>query len=342
MATSRCSGIRRHTCCLTGLICAGIVALSLSDALAGPEGTVLPLEAKILLGNVTGRIDHMAVDLARHRLFIAELGNDTVGIVDLEAKKVVHRIDGLKEPQGVAYVQSYDSLYVANGGDGSVGIFRGSDYSPTGRIELGADADNIRVNVASGQLFVGYGKGAVGVIDLRSNSKIKAFALKAHPESFQLDTTKQRLFVNLPNTRSLAVVDASTGQLLATWQLRHGGNFPMALDHERRLALVVFRNPAKFAAFNLDSGGLVAETDTCGDADDLFIDTKRKRVYITCGAGFIDVLKADDPKYARVAQIPTVAGARTGLFIPEMDRLFLAVRAQIGEPAAVWVYRPTP
>jgi YVTN family beta-propeller protein len=328
--------------CSTALICAGIVVLSLSGAFAEPEGPVLQLEAKIPLGNVAGRIDHTAIDLARHRLFIAELGNDTVSVIDLEAKKVVHRVGGLKEPQGVAYVQSNDSLYVANGGDGSVGIFRGSDYSPAGRIELGADADNIRVDVASGRLFVGYGKGAIGVIDLRSNSKIKAFTLKAHPESFQLDTTKQRLFVNLPNTRSLAVVDARTGQLLATWPLRHGGNFPMALDHERRLALVVFRNPAKFAAFNLDSGGLVAETDTCGDADDLFIDTKRKRVYITCGAGFIDVLKADDPKYARVAQIPTVAGARTGLFIPEMDRLFLAVRSQIGEPAAVWVYRPTP
>jgi YVTN family beta-propeller protein len=288
---------------------------------------------------VDGRIDHMAVDLARHRLFVAELGNDTVGVVDLEAKKVVHRVNGLKEPQGVAYVQSNDSLYVANGGDGSVGIYHGSDYSPAGRIELGADADNIRADVASGQLFVGYGKGAVGVIDLQSNTKIKAFALKAHPESFQLDSAKRRLFVNLPNTRSLAVVDASTGQEQAMWPLRHGGNFPMALDHERQLALVVFRNPAKFTAFNLDTGSLVAEVDTCGDADDVFIDTKRKRVYITCGSGVIDVLKADDPKYSRVSQIPTVAGARTGLFIPEIDRLYLAVRAQVGTPAAIWIYR---
>ena len=342
MATSCCGEILRQTSCLAGLICAAIVALSLSDAFAEPESPVLQLEAKILIGNVNGRIDHMAVDLARHRLFIAELGNDTVGVVDLEAKKVVHRVSGLKEPQGVAYVQSNDSLYVANGGDGSVGIYRGSDYSPAGRIELGADADNIRVDIASGQLFVGYGKGAIGVIDLRSNSKIKAFALKAHPESIQLDPAKGRLFVNLPNTRSIAVVDAGTGQERATWPLRHGGNFPMALDHERQLALVVFRNPAKFAAFNLDTGGLVAEVDTCGDADDVFVDDKRKLVYITCGAGFIDVLKADDPKYSRIAKIPTVAGARTGLFISEMGRLMLAVRAQIGEPAAIWVYRTAP
>jgi DNA-binding beta-propeller fold protein YncE len=329
------------TSCLTALICAGIVALSLSDVLAEPGGSVLQLEAKIPLGNVTGRIDHMAADLVRHRLIVAELGNDTIGVVDFDAKKVVHRIDDLKEPQGVAYIQMNDSLYVANAGDGSVRVFGGPDYSPSGRIDLGADADNIRVDAASGQLFIGYGKGGIGVIDPRSKSKIKAFPLKAHPESFQLDPAKRRLFVNLPSVRAIAVLDASTGQEQASWPLRHGGNFPMALDHERQLALVVFRNPAKFAAFNLETGSLVAEVDTCGDADDVFIDTKRKQIYITCGAGFIDILKADDPKYSRVVQIPTVPGARTGLFISEIDRLFVGVRANSGEPAAIWVYRTT-
>jgi YVTN family beta-propeller protein len=325
----------RWLAALAALAIYGLVGCGIGALAEDP----LQLEAKIPLGKVTGRIDHIAADLARHRLFVAELGNDTVGVVDLDARKVIHRISGLKEPQGVAYIQTNDSLYTANGGDGSVHIFGGPDYSPAGRIDLGADADNIRVDTASGQLFVGYGKGGIGMIDPRSNSKIKAFALKAHPESFQLDPAKRRLFVNLPSIRALAVLDVSTGQEHASWPLRHGGNFPMALDHERQLALVVFRNPAKFAAFNLDTGGLVTEVETCGDADDVFIDTKRKRIYIICGAGFIDVLTADDPKYSRVAQIPTVGGARTGLFIPEMDRLFLGVRANSGEPAAIWAYR---
>ena len=102
---------------------------------------LLQLEAKVPLGAVSGRIDHMAIDLDRRRLFVAELGNDSVGIVDLNAKKVIHRISGLKEPQGVAYVKTNDLLYVANGGDGSVRYFAGPNYSPAGRIDLGADAD---------------------------------------------------------------------------------------------------------------------------------------------------------------------------------------------------------
>ena len=84
----------------------------------------MTLEAKIPLGDVSGRIDHMAIDPKRQRLFVAELGNNTVGVVDLKERKVVHVITGLKEPQGVAYVPSSDMIYVANAGDGSVRIFR--------------------------------------------------------------------------------------------------------------------------------------------------------------------------------------------------------------------------
>jgi YVTN family beta-propeller protein len=282
----------------------------------------------------------MAVDAARHRLFVAELGNNTVGVVDLEVRKVVHRISGLSEPQGVAYVASNDSLYVANAGDGSVRIFRGPDYAPAGRIDLGDDADNIRVDAAANRLLVGYGNGAIAVIALPGNGKAKAFPLKAHPESFQLDPANSRLFVNVPNKRSIAVLDSVTGEERANWPMKYGANFAMALDREGQRVLAVFRSPAKLVAFSLQTGATLAEADTCGDADDLFLDRKRSRVYISCGAGFVDVLNARD--FARLERIPTVSGARTAFFVPEMDRLFLAVRARSSEPAAIWVYRAAP
>src|SRR5262249_8889134 len=200
----------------------------------------LQLETKIPLGSVAGRIDHMAIDLERHRLFVAELGNDSVGVVGLNAQKVVHRISGLREPQGVAYIRMNDSLYVANGGGGSVRGYHGPDYSPAGPNDLGADADNIRAALAAKHHLVALCSGAIAVVDLRDNAKIKTFALKAHPESFQLDAASGQLFVNLPNTRTIAVLDANTGKEKHTWPLRHGGNFPMALDPERKRVLVAF------------------------------------------------------------------------------------------------------
>jgi hypothetical protein len=321
-----------------------MVAVSITSAVVAQPAAPDPLrlEGKVPLGNVRGRIDHMAVDLVHHRLFVAELGNDSVGVIDLDAQKILHRLSNLKEPQGVAYVESNDSLYVANGGDGSVRVFHGTGYAPAGRIDLGSDADNLRIDLPGSRLLVGYGNGAIGTIDLRGNNKTESFPLNAHPESFQVDAETRQIFVNLPNKRSIAVIDAVTGQQRASWSMRYGGNFPMTLDHERQRVLVVFRSPPKFAAFNWQTGDVVTEVDTCGDADDLFLDAKRKLIYITCGTGFIDVLRADDSKYSRLTRIPTVVGARTGIFVPDMDRLFLGVRAQAGEPPSIWIYRVTP
>jgi DNA-binding beta-propeller fold protein YncE len=324
---------------------AGVVALTNT---AGPasaqskDAAPLELETKIPLGDVRGRIDHMAVDVKRQRLFVAELGNNSVGIVDLPNRKLISRIPALKEPQGVGYEPMTDTLYVANAGDGSVRLFEGGDYKTTGRIELGSDADNIRVDAAATRVFIGYGSGGLAVIDPSTRSKVGDISLKAHPESFQIDPDTSQIFVNVPDTRGIAVADRVSQKEIGKWPLTGGANFPMALDPVRHQILVIFRTPAQFGAFSMTDGKPIATTETCGDSDDLFIDAKRSRVYVSCGAGFLDVLEAKEASYRRIARIPTVSGARTSLFVPEMDRLFVAARASSGEPPAIWIFRPMP
>jgi hypothetical protein len=121
-----------------------LVAGLIGPATAMAQDAPLVIETKIPLGEVNGRIDHLGIDPKRQRLFVAELGNDSLGVVDLAAGKVLRTVAGFSEPQGVAYVSSADSIYVANGGDGSVRVLRGDDLAPIGRIELGDDADNVR------------------------------------------------------------------------------------------------------------------------------------------------------------------------------------------------------
>jgi len=152
----------------------------LAQTIAAP----LVLEAKIPLGQVSGRIDHLAIDAKRQRLFVAELGNNSLGVVDLAAGKVLRRITGLSEPQGIAYVPFTDSILVANAGDGSVRVLRGEDLTPISRLELGDDADNVRVDAAHKRVLVGYGKGALAVIDPGSLSKTADIRLKSAPGGF--------------------------------------------------------------------------------------------------------------------------------------------------------------
>jgi hypothetical protein len=99
----------------------------------------------------------------------------------------------------------------------------------------------------------------------------------------------------------------------------------MALDRARQHVLAAFRSPAEVGIFSSADGSFIASVPTCGDVDDLFVDSRRDRIYLSCGEGFLDVLAADGSSYQQTAHIATAAGARTSLFVPELDRLLLAV-----------------
>jgi len=304
------------------------------------DSAPLVVETKIPLGAVRGRIDHLAVDRSRQRLFIAELGNDSVGVVDLAAGKLLHRITGLSEPQGVGYEPATDTLYLANAGDGSVRLFTGDGFAPIGTIELGSDADNVRID-PRGYVVIGHGDGALAIIDAASKRKVADIPLAAHPESFQLGA--ERIFVNLADRHTIAVIDRGSQKQIATWLVANArANFPMALDEANHRLLVVFRRPPLLVMLDTRDGRVVARLPTCGDADDLFIDRKRQQIYVSCGEGTIDVFGLKDDAAAKRGPVATVSGARTSLFLPERDRLYLAVRASGSEPAAIWVMRPSP
>jgi len=300
------------------------------------------LEAKIPLGQVSGRIDHLGIDVKRQRLFVAELGNNSLGVVDLAAGKVLRTIAGLSEPQGVAYVPFADSVFVANAGDGSGHVLRGDDLAPIGRIELGEDADNVRVDTQRNRVLVGYGNGALAVIDPATRTKAADIRLKGHPEGFQIDETGTKVFVNVPDAGDVEMADLASEANRSLPMQGAGSNFPMAIDRDAHQVLVVFRSPPTLMALSSQDGRVVAKVETCGDADDVFVDAKRHRIYVSCGAGVIDVLEQREAEYRRLARVPTVSGARTSLFVPELDRMFVAVRAKSNEPAAIWVFRPAP
>jgi DNA-binding beta-propeller fold protein YncE len=183
----------------------------------------------------------------------------------------------------------------------------------------------------------------LAVIDVASRRKIADIPLGAHPESFQLTADGARIYVNLPDTHTIAVLDAAARKPVATWPASPGsGNFAMALDDAAQRVIVVFRSPARLAAFSMADRGSVETVETCGDADDVFVDAKRRRIYVSCGSGFVDVFDTQNLPYRRLAHVSTAAGARTSLFVPELDRLYVAVRANAGEPASIWVFQPTP
>lgn len=326
---------------LLSVVVGGAALFAASAATGAPDPLVS--DAAIPLPNTAGRIDHLAVDLARKHLFIAELGNGTVDVVDLATKKVVHRISGLDEPQGVVYDRVNDRVIVACGGDGVVRSYDGGNFSPRAMIDLGDDADNVRIDPRDNSVLVGYGDGAIAVLSTPRLAKSAHIVLPAHPEGFQISSAAARVFVNVPDARQIDVIDTSTHKLIAAWTAPGlSANFPMALIGSGLVA-VAFRHPARLAALDAASGSRKFETPTCGDADDVFFDAKRNRIYVSCGAGAIDVFEQGSAGIARLASVSSASGARTSLFVADLDRLFVAAPAGwLSRDASVQVYRPNP
>jgi len=319
----------------TQIIVAFCLCTAFPCAVAAPP---LGLEATIALPNTAGRIDHLDIDLARNRLFVVELGNGSVDIVNLKTRSVIHRIAGLDEPQGVVYVPQADLLVVACGGDGAVRMFGGVNYEPRGVVKLGDDADNARLDPRNGTVVVGYGSGGLAIIDPVKMIKIRDVSLPGHPEAFQL--SGDRAYVNVPDTGQIVVVDIDMGKTAAKWTTSNlSSNFPMALA--KGVVAVAFRSPARLVLFDPKDGRILNTVDTCGDADDVFLDAKRQRYIVSCGAGAVDLFQFSKAKLTRLARMPTSWGARTSLFVPELDRLFVAERAGFfGSNATIQAYRP--
>ena len=277
------------------------------------------------------------------RLYVAELGNNTVGIIDLRTNRVIRTVAGFKEPQGIGYEPTTDTVYVANGGDGSVRLFSGADFAPLGAIALGGDADNVRIDAVAHRVYVGYGDGGLAVIDPATRKRVADIALKGHPESFRLDTASPNIFVNVPDAKQIAVVSRETQRQIASWDtgdLR--ANYPLAIDSEKTRVVSVFRHPARLQTYEARTGRAAAASEVCGDSDDVFVDARRHRIYVICGDGNVDVLDNSADDLRRLARIRTSSGSRTGLFIPELDRLAVAIRSIGSDGAALWLLKPAP
>jgi DNA-binding beta-propeller fold protein YncE len=316
-----------------------IICAAAADA-QNVSGAPLRLVQTIPLPGVEGRIDHLAVDLPGRRLFVCALGNNTLEVIDLERGARVHSISGLGTPQGVAYVPEPSRLCVANDKDGICNFYDGRSFALLGSTNFEDDADNMRYDGVAKRIYVGFGSGGIGILDAATGKKIGAIKLSGHPEAFVLEKQGPRIFVNVPTAKHVAVVDRGKGGVIATWKTDGAfANFPMALDESNHRLFIGCRLPAKIVVLNTESAAVVTSIGIAEDTDDIFYDLKRHRVYAVCGGGELDVIEQVDPdNYKLSSAIPTAAGARAGLFVAELNSLFVAVPHRGNQKAEVRRY----
>ena len=335
---------------------------------AAPDSPPPPLQLvqTIPLPGVEGRIDHMALDAERQRLFLAALGNHSAEVVDLAAGKWLQSLRGVREPQGVAFVPKRGAttgaestpipeaarghlpdsarVLVTSGHDGACDFFDAETLQHALRIKLSDDADNVCLDAAAGHVYVGFGAGGIAILDARDGAILGSIPLGGHPEGLALESHGARLFVNLPASGDVAVVDRVARSVRARWRVtKAADNFPLALDESGHRLFVGCRPPANLQVLNTDTGKVVAKLDLDDSSDDISYDAARHRIYVSCGGGFVDVFQQNGPdRYIKLAKVATAKGARTSLFVPETSRLYVAIPKRFEQRAELRVYSAQP
>jgi hypothetical protein len=314
-----------------------------SSIASGRDIAPLQLEEEIPIPNVAGRLDHFTADARRKRVFVSALGNNTVEVIDVFAGRVIQSIQGLSEPQGPLYVADFDKLYVANAGNGKVSVYDGATYALRKSIDLGQDPDNLRYDAATKKVLVGFGEedGGIATIDPATDELVgDVYKTDGHPESFQVETSGDHIFVNVPDAGNvIESIDRKT-RSVTKWPLAGlRGNYAMALDEQAHLLFTITRKTPMLVVLNTHSGREVARVRAAGECDDVYFDASRKRIYEIGGEGFISVFQQEDPNhYSLIENVPSTIGARTGFWFAKRDRLYVGVPAKGNDAAQIWTY----
>lgn len=300
----------------------------------------LKLQAVIALPQVSGRIDHLAFDASHQRVFVAALGNNSVEVVDLVNKKHLHSIPGLDEPQGIAFIPETNHLVVANGGNGQCDVFDGDSFQKIKSIKLSSDADNVRYDPIGKKIYVGYGNGALAVLDALSYQIIADIPLSDHPESFQIDREAGKIYVNMPDKKLLEVIDIAQNKVTERWKMTTAfSNFPMSLDKARHRLFIGCRHPAMLVIMNSQTGKVISSLAVDNDVDDVFYNPSSGQIYLSCGAGFLDIIQQkDSDTYTAIQKIATRPGARTSLFIADLNLYIVAAPSGLANKASLLIY----
>jgi DNA-binding beta-propeller fold protein YncE len=321
-------------------------ALASGIVLAQQPVANLQLVRTIPIAGTHTKFDHLAIDVAGNRLFLADSGNHSIDVIDLAANKLQQSITGLTKPHGLAWVPGTDSLYVSDGALAELRVYKGTPLALAGAIKLSEDADDMTFDGASLRLYVGHGGGdaanpaRIAIIDTVGFTLVGNVAVATHPEGLDVDSTGKRVFANIADKSEIAVIDATAKSVEANWKLSKAAeNVPITFDSEHQLIYVACRNPGTLIALDASTGKEIASQPAGGKADDLFYDSVLHRIYLISGAGEVDIYQVNEGKSLRSLDVVhTVPGAKTALFVPAQRLLYVGVPATTDHPGEIRVY----
>jgi DNA-binding beta-propeller fold protein YncE len=320
-----------------------IVILLLSAlALEAQENLPLKLIKTTPLPGFVGDFDHFGIDRRGNRLFLAAEEHKTVEVFDLRTGERLHSIEGFGQPLMMVYLPESNHLIVTDGGDNAVRLVDCKKYKIIKTIKLGEGVDHGVFNPVNKKYYVESGGGSsapthvLSIIDTNSFKHVGDVTglPGSSNEGMVTDAAGKKLYVNLTATDEVGVIDLDRRRLVARWPLpdAHVAH-AIVLDELDHRLFTATRQPARFIVFNTDTGKVVSSLPCVGVNSDMSFDVARKRIYVTGSETASVFEQRDADHYEHIAEVPTAYRAKSSIFVPDLNRLYVAASGK-GKPDA--------
>ena len=289
-----------------------------------------------------GGWDYVTVDGSHDRLFVTR-STHTMAI-DTKTGKVVGDIPGQIRSHGVALVPKVGRGFITDGGGkGAIIIFDLKTYAVIGRIPAMPDADGIIYDAKLDRVIAVSGDGGAlmtfrPAIDPQHGSIDPPIVLGGSPEFLASDGSG-KVYVNLEDKDTVAVVDLQSRKVIARWPVKPAGNpVGMAIDPANHRLFIGARNPQKLVVMNAETGA-IEDTLPIGSGVDANAFDKGQ-TFSSCGDGTLVIAGTKNGSWSIEQTVKTAAGARTMGLDGGAGRIYLPT-AEL-EPAAAGRPKPKP
>ena len=319
--------------CWLAVLLMPLLGLAVARAAAPPPP--LQLLGRTVLPGYSGDFDHMAADIRGKRLFMAAEDHGTLEVFNLVTGAHERTLTTFGTPHGILFLPRANRLIVTDSGKAGTVILDARTYKVLGHIKLAPGADSMSYDAPRGRLYIVTGGSDVGmkhcwineVGPLTGHVFRRVRVDSDHTEAMAIEPHGRRMFVNIADHDEVAVLDKHTLKTLALWPI-HGArlNLSMALDARDHRLFIVTRKPSRLVVMDSDNGRTVAELDAPATVDGVFYDAACRRIYVPGGAGAVGVYQQEDADHYRLlADVPSMQGAKSGVLVPAIGRLYLAV-----------------
>ena len=299
----------------------------------------LTLAGRTELPGYTGDFDHFGYDANSNRLWLAAEDHRTLDVFDLRTLKLLKSLDGVVDtPHAVHYAAAGNRLVVTDsGGEPAVTkLIDPKTYKVAGTLKLAAPgADEMGYDKSTNRLYIVNGGrdakmketylSAIDPVTLKHYGDLKFDTDKI--EAMVIEQNGDKLYLNVTGKNYIAVVDKREMKVLETFPIKDAEqNAPMAFDESTRRLFVITRKPSKLLVIDASNGATVASFVMPARVNQVIWDAVTKRVFVLAGEGFIGIVQQKGAdQYEELPRVATTIGAKTGILVPELRRIYVAV-----------------